>query len=126
MAIRPNPILPAGAVASIDRLLAGQMADTCVIRRPSGARGASGAPSGAETTVATAPCLVRVPGRAPTEAVAGGRYGPQADYEVVVPRGTDVRSSDTIAVNGRTLDVIFAPLASSFGFTLTVAAKATS
>ena len=126
MAIRPNPILSLGSQATIDRLLAGQMADVCTVQRQATQRGVSGAQVTAWGTTAVVPCKVATPGRAPVENVAGARYGPQADYEITVPRDTDIRSTDRILVNGRALDVIFAPLATSFAFVLRVAARATS
>lgn len=126
MAIRPNVLIPAGGVAIVDRLLGRLRPDSCAIQRRSGGRSPGGAPTATFATVATVPCAVVVPGRTPGEGVAGGRFGPAADYEVRVPRDADVRSEDRIAVNGQTLEVTYAPTAASEGFELIVLAKAGS
>lgn len=130
MAIQPNPLLSGGAVAAIDRLLGRLRAAHCVVERPSGARDAGGAPTGAVAVIGAAACRVRVPGRQPIEAVQGGRFGPQADYEVVFDRAVavtlDLRSDDRIQVDGTTLQIIAVPRAVTHGFQLVVPCRAAS
>lgn len=126
MSLRPNPILPAGAVAAIDRILEGQRDDLCVIERPSSGVDAGGAPASATfTAVQGVPCQVSAPARVAIEAASGGRFVPEADYEVRLPRETDVRSADRIVVKGIRLEVVSILKALSFGMQMIVAAKAT-
>lgn len=124
--IAPNPLIPAGSVAPIDRLLARMRTDWCVVRRPSSSVDPGGAPiSGGYETVASLDCQVATPGRIPTEAVGGGRFGPEADYEIRLPRWADVRSDDVIDVNARTLSVVYAP-EPTHGFERRVLVKAST
>lgn len=124
MAPIPSPLLPAGAVAAIDRLLTGQRSSVCTIQRPASGVDFTGAPTGGFTTTAVAVCTVRAPGRMPIESVGGGRFGAVVDYEVAFAPDVDVKSNDRIVVNGRTLQVIADHDAASHGFQLKVLAKA--
>lgn len=125
--IRPNPLIPSGGVAAIDRLQGRLMQDLCTIERKSATRDAGGAlATGGYAAAFSVPCQVTTPGRTATERVAGGRFGPEADYEIRMPRDTEIGSDDRIAVNGQTMQVVYAPDAASFGFVLTVLAKVTS
>lgn len=122
----PNPLLSAGAVATIDRLQARMMTDVCTIQRLGSTRASGGALVEAYATVATLPCRVSASARMAVETLTGGRYGPEADYEVLVSRAADVRSTDRILVNDQTLNVVFAAVAASYGFLLKVLCKAAS
>lgn len=124
MAITPVPLLPTGAVATVNRLLARMRDDTCVIERPTSGTDAGGAPISGHTAVATVACKVSAPGRAPVEAISGGRVVPLVDYEISLPPDTDVRNEDRIVVNGRTLYVVADRDAVSHGFELKVLVKA--
>lgn len=124
MAITPVPLLPSGAVATVNRLLARMRDDTCVIERPTSGTDAGGAPISGYTAVATVACKVSAPGRAPVEAISGGRVVPLVDYEISLPPDTDVRNEDRIVVNGRTLYVVADRDAVSHGFELKVLVKA--
>lgn len=127
MTIRPNPILPAGAVTVIDALLGRMREDSCVVKRRPAGVDAGGAPAtGPYTTVATVGCQVAAAGRTAVERMFGGQFGPETDYVIKLPRTTDVRSDDQIAVNGKTVQVISDDDLKSYGFELIVAAKATS
>lgn len=123
MTIHRNPLVPAGAGAVVTRLMTRMRDDTCVIERPSTSKDATGAPSGGFTTAATVPCRVTSPGLQPNESVGGSRLAPVLTYEVRLPPETDVRGSDRIQVNGRTLEVIGDRDAVSHGFELVVIAK---
>ena len=126
MAIRPNPLVPAGAVVTIDRLLGRMREDWCVIRRKSPSQDAGGAPiSGGFTTAASVDCQVAASGRAAVERAFGGQFGPETEYVLKLPRDTDVRSDDQIIVNGKTLQVVADDDLKSYGFEVIVAAKAT-
>ena len=124
MAITPVPFIPAGAAATVNRLLTRMRDDSCVIQRPTSGTDAGGAPISGYTTVATVACKVSAPGRAPVEAVSGGRVVPLVDYEISLPPDTDVRNEDRIVVNGRTLYVVADRDAVSHGFELKVLVKA--
>lgn len=124
MTITPNPLVPAGGAAVVNRLLARMRDDTCVIERPSSGTDAGGAPISGYTAVATVACKVSAPGRAPVEAISGGRVVPLVDYEISLPPDTDVRNEDRIVVNGRTLYVVADRDAVSHGFELKVLVKA--
>ena len=108
----------------MNRLLARMRDDTCVIERPSSGTDAGGAPISGYTAVATVACKVSAPGRAPVEAISGGRVVPLVDYEISLPPDTDVRNEDRIVVNGRTLYVVADRDAVSHGFELKVLVKA--
>lgn len=123
---RPNPLVPAGAVAVIDRTLGRMRTDVCTVQRRGSTRDAGGALVSAMGTVAILDCQVTAPGRTATERVTGPRFGVEADYEIRVPRNADVRSGDQILVNGqRRLDVVYAA-EPSFGFQRTVLVKVPS
>ena len=122
--IQINPLIPAGAAATVTRLLARMRDDTCVIERPTSGTDAGGAPISGYTTAATVACKVSAPGRAPVEAISGGRVVPLVDYEISLPPATDVRNEDRIVVNGRTLYVVADRDAVSHGFELKVLVKA--
>lgn len=124
MPITPVPLIPAGAAATVNRLLTRLRDDTCVIERPTSGTDAGGAPISGYTTAATVACKVTAPGRAPVEAVSGGRVVPLVDYEISMPPETDVRNEDRIVVNGRTLYVVADRDAVSHGFELKVLVKA--
>lgn len=123
----PEVLTDAEMNAISDELIAaGVMPDSCVIKRPSTGRDAGGAPlSGGESTVATVACRVGLAGTASVERVMGGRFGPDADYLVALPRGTDVQTDDAIEVNGMRLDVIYAARP-SFHVAINVACRATT
>lgn len=118
------PILTPAEMDEIGADLAIARPSTCrVLRKPTG-RDPGGAPvSGAYAEVASVGCRVEATNRQARETVVGGRFGPEADYTVAVPRGTDVREEDRIAVNGQTLEVVGVPGAESFSFEVIVAAK---
>lgn len=121
MTITPNPLLPSGAASVVSGLLNRMRNSTCVIQRQPAGEDAGGAPiSGDYATVDTVLCKVRAPGRMPVESISGGRFGPAADYEILLPPYTDVRNSDRIAVNGKTMEVIDDRDAVSHGFELSV------
>lgn len=124
--ITPNPLVPTGAVATVNRLLGRMRDDTCVIQRPTSGTDAGGAPISGYTPVDPdgVPCKVTTPGRAPVEAISGGRVVPLVDYEISLPPDTDVRNEDRIVVNGRTLYVVADRDAVSHGFELKVLVKA--
>ena len=124
MTITPNPLVPAGGAAVVSRLLARMRDDTCVIERPTSGTDAGGAPVSGYTAVASVACKVSAPGRAPVEAISGGRVVPLVDYEISLPPDTDVRNEDRIVVNGRTLYVVADRDAVSHGFELKVLVKA--
>jgi len=123
MTIGTNPLIPTGAAAVVSRLLLRMRDDSCVISRPSTSKDATGAPSGGFTTAATVPCRVTSPGLQPVESVGGSRLAPVLTYEVRFAPDVDVRGSDRIVVNGRTLEVIGDRDAVSHGFELVVIAK---
>lgn len=125
MAIRPHPLIPAGGAAAVDRVLARTRPDVCTVQKPVATRSPGGAPVAGYATVAVVDCSVAVPGRTPVEAVAGGRLAAVGDYEVRLPRGTDVKSDFRILVNGKTLEVVDDRDAVSFGFQTIVVARAT-
>jgi hypothetical protein len=127
VAVKPyTQYLDAATIAEIDAELALNRGDSCVIQRKSGDLDAAGAPvSGGYTTVATVTCRVKSAGRVAGERAYGGQFGPEADYEITMPRDTDVRSDDQIVVNGKTMQVVGDDDAKSYGFELVVGAKAT-
>jgi hypothetical protein len=125
--ITPNPLIPAGANATISRLLGRMRDDTCVIQRKPVGFDAGGAPiSGPYTAVASVDCRVVASGRTPVESISGGRVGPIADYEILMPPDTDVLSDDRIVVNGKTMEVVQDQDAISHGYQLRVLVKATT
>lgn len=120
-----DPLLSAAEMNEIGADLAFARPDTCVILRKPTGRDPGGAPiSGAYTAVATVGCRVDATQRQPLEAIFGGRFGPQADYTVALPRGTAITTDDRIAVNGTTLEVIGVPEIESFFVELVVGVKA--
>lgn len=123
MAITPVPLIPAGAAATVNRLLARMRDDSCVIQRQGAGKDLTGAPSGAFTTVATEPCRVTSQGLQPVESVGGSRLASVVAYEVRFEPDVDVRGNDRIQVNGKTLEVIGDQDAVSHGFQLVVIAK---
>ncbi len=124
MALRPNPLLPTGAVASLDRLLGRLRQDVCQVKRRGVSRDAGGAPiTSAYGVVDTLDCQVRAVNRAANEFVVGGRLTALADYEIVVSREADIREADRITVNSKTFEVANAPNEATHGLTLTVAVK---
>ena len=126
MALRPNPLVPAGAVATIDRLLGRMREDWCVIEEPSATRDKGGATiSDGYSARASVPCQVVAAGRAAVERLFGGRFGPETDYIVKMPRDTAVSSDERIVVNGKTLQVVSDNDVQSYGFELIVATRAT-
>ena len=125
MSPAPSPLLPAGAVATLDRITDRLMTDTCLVKRKSTARDVGGSRVTAYGVVAAVPCQVRSVNRAAVEAVVGGRYEPASDYEIVLPRGTDVHAEDRITRGDTTFEVVSAPDEASHALTLRVAVKAT-
>lgn len=126
MTVRPNPFVPADAIPDIDAVLGQLRTDTCVIQRKSADFDPAGAPiSGGFATVASVDCQVKGAGRVGVERVFGGQFGPEADYEITMPRETDVRGDDQIIVNGETMEVVSVDDAKSYGFEITVGVKAT-
>lgn len=126
MSRRPNPALPAGAVATIDRLLVKQRGDTCIIERPVSGTDAGGAPvSGWEQVGDPEPCKVTAPGRMPMETVSGGRAVPLVDYEVSFYRDVEVHNEWRIqhVESGRTLYIVADRDAVSYGFQVKVLVK---
>lgn len=122
--LRPNPLIPPGAVPVIDRLLTRQRTDVCTVQRPVSAVDASGAPLGGFGTVAVASCRVQPATRVAVEGVGGVRFAPVVDYVVSFWRLVDVRSEDRILVNGEhTLLVTAGADAASYGFETRVSAK---
>ena len=123
--IRPHPLIPAGTVATLDRLFTGLRQDTCVIERPSTSRDAGGAPVGTMTVTGGFPCTVRRPGRVGTERTAGARFGPDVDYEVLFDREVQVTTDDDLVVmrTGTRLRVVSVPDAESYGLQMIVGAK---
>ena len=56
----PSPLLPAGAVATLDRITDRLMTDTCLVKRKSTARDVGGSRVTAYGVVAAVPCQVRL------------------------------------------------------------------
>jgi head-tail adaptor len=124
VSLHPNPLVPAGANATINRLLARMRDDTCVIERPTSGVDAGGAPISGYTAIAKIACKVAAPGQMPVETISGGRVVSLVDYFISLPPTTDVREDDRIVVNGRTLSVVADPDAASHGYELKVSVKA--
>jgi hypothetical protein len=114
MAIRPSPLLSAGAVATIDRLLGRLRVDVCTVQRPATDRGPGGAPSTAFGTIGVAPCRVQQPAGG-TEVTVGGRQTQLVDYVVRLSRAIDLASDDRIRVGDLTLQVVSTPALASSG-----------
>lgn len=117
----PNPLLPAGAVATVDRLLGRLRTDVCQIKRKGTTRDVGGSPVEAYGVVAVADCQVRAVNRAANTLVVGGQLTALADYEVVFFRAVQVREGDRITVNGETFRAVNVPNEASHAFVLTVA-----
>lgn len=66
---------------------------------------------GTTTEVPVGGCLVAAAGS--TEAVTQGRTPLEADYDIYLPDGTDVRRADQMRIRGALCDVVGAP----FGWT---------
>lgn len=125
MTRQPPSILSAGAVSTIDTLLAGFRTSTCVIERNVGTKDKGGAKVDSwEAVGSPVPCKVKAPGRSPTEQALGGSITPMVDYEVKLPRNTEVHNDWRIQVNGRTLYVVADRDAETSGFQDTVLTKA--
>ena len=121
MSPAPNPLLPAGAVATVDRLLGRLRTDVCQVKRKGTTRDVGGSRVEAFGVVATESCQVRAVNRAANTAAIGGRLTSLADYEIVFDRAVQVREGDRIAVNGQTFTAVNVPNEASHAFTLTVA-----
>jgi hypothetical protein len=118
-------VLPDATLDKIGRMLLKLRPDTCLIKRKPSGRGIGGAPAGGDySTVGSVSCRVAVPQRAAQEGIYGGRFVPEADYIVALPRGTDVNSQDRISVNGQTLEVISVPSAASYFVEIVLPCKA--
>jgi hypothetical protein len=127
MAIKAPALVPAGANTVIHRTLGRLRPDWCVVKRqPTGVDAGGALVSGDYEAVASVQCRVVAPGRMPTETVTGGRFGPEADYEILMPVDVDVHSSDRITVNGETFEVLYPQNDISLGYQLRVFVKATS
>jgi len=123
VSITRNPIIPAGAYATVGHLLGRMRTSVCTVQRPRSGINAAGSPVAGFATVAVVPCRVVASGRIPVETVTGGRFGPVADYELFFSPDADVRSQDRIITNGATLNVVADQDAVSHGFQLKVIAR---
>lgn len=91
------------------------LTDRCDVERPTLTRG-QGLDRTAtyDVVAADVPCAFRPSGAQPSEEHVAGRLLGRLYSAVYLPRGTDVRSGDRIAVNGMTLEVSGPPVAGTY------------
>jgi hypothetical protein len=103
--LRPNPLLPGGAVAVIDRTLARMRVDICTVQGPVHTQDAGGAPVRGYGTTGVYDCRVVRAGTVAGESVTGDRFTADAAYEVRLPRHAIVSNNDRIVVDDTVLEV---------------------
>lgn len=97
-------LIPASAMSKLREIDERAMQDTCRVVRATASNVGGRTVAGPETAVAVVRCRVAPLGTNPREGARAGRMDAEADGEITVPLGTDLRDTDAIeaTVNGRT------------------------